>query len=218
MNRSSNLALASGISLAALVFVGLFYVERMGLTQEILNVVMLVLGMFGMTAVVAFFRAIDSGQRGTFISIHFNEGINNQALETASKVVEAEVIPANAQELSEENDNFSAASFVGRDNQLALAKLRMDLEKEVQLTAEAKGVLEVGLPLNPSRLFSRLVKENAVDASLEAVWREVFSACSKAIHGGHVDNSTTESIVRVGMKLLAAIRHARLASNKKEAA
>ncbi len=208
MNRNAKFALALGASLVALVATGLFFVYRMGLTQDILNVIMLLLGMLAVSAVLIFFQAFDSNQRGPFIVVHFNEGINNQALESASKVVDAEVISPTGAGKRDQDDGFSAASFVGRDNQLALAKLRMDLEKEIQSAAEASGIFQSELPLNPTRLFTHLVEKGVVDASLASVVKEVFSACSKAIHGGEVDNTTTESIVRVGLKLVTAIRHA----------
>jgi hypothetical protein len=99
---------------------------------------------------------------------------------------------------------------MARDPALALAKLRMDLELELAEVGKSSGLFDAGVPFNPSIVFSLLVERKVLPIELQPVWKEVYQACNKAIHGHPFDRETAESIVRVGVQLARTIRQSRL--------
>ncbi len=211
MNRNTQFALMTGLCLAVIVVVAIFYLSRFQVGQELLQVSMIVLGMLSVAAVMAILRAMDAGIKTPLISITFNEASASARIRT----VEAEVIDAEYTEYKDfySESDFSPAALAGRDNNFALAKLRMDLEQQILDVARRSELSEPYMPFTASKIFNLLVEKEVLPVELESVWREVMSACNKAIHGGSVDDETTNSIVRVGIKLIITIRQA---ANKAE--
>lgn len=211
MNRNTQFALLTGLCLAVIVVMAIVYLSHFQVGQELLQVFMIVLGMLSVAAVMAILRAMDAGIKTPLISITFNEASASARIRT----VEAEVIDAeytDRRDYDSESD-FSPAALAGRDNNLALAKLRMDLEQQILDVARRSELSEPYMPFNASKIFNLLVERDVLPIELESVWKEVMSACNKAIHGGSVDDETTSSIVRVGIKLITTIRQA---ANKAE--
>lgn len=205
MNKASLFPVAIGLTLASFVIFGVFEVGRLGLTQEFLHVAMLVLGMLTMAALTLIFRATGSPIKSSIISITFNEVAASEQIRTAGEVIDAEIV--NEDKREREQRGFSASALVGRDNHLALAKLRMDLEQALSKLARIHSIIGGDIPYNSRKIFDLLVEKGHLPIELASVWREVLSACNKAIHGSPVDNDTAESIVRVGMQMLSIIEN-----------
>ncbi len=93
----------------------------------------------------------------------------------------------------------------GVDNALALAKVRLDIEREL------KRIQEESLPENvrfPNHIASachtvtELTRRGVLPDIVEEPLQQVLDACNKAIHGGEVSTETTLSIIRVGLYIL----------------
>jgi hypothetical protein len=97
--------------------------------------------------------------------------------------------------------------FVGVDNALALAYLRIELEKQLRRLADAhlfgsdidssKGVLD---------LSQQLVESQVIPSAWHQVLQELISVCNQAIHGVDMSDTTTASVVLLGEQLIEQLR------------
>lgn len=93
-----------------------------------------------------------------------------------------------------------------RDHVLALAKLRMELERTlnrlyVSSVPDAKQRRQLGL----NRLVGALVQSEVLPNQLSAPVREVTYLCNRAVHGEHVRPDDARSIVDIGIQVLEHI-------------
>lgn len=100
----------------------------------------------------------------------------------------------------------SLLDLLDRDHVLALAKLRMELEKSItrhyQLsTRNVKQRRHMGL----NRLVSDLVQSGIFPAQLSGPLREVILLCNRAVHGEYVRPADARSIIDIGIRILDEI-------------
>ena len=103
----------------------------------------------------------------------------------------------------------TASGLVGVDNALALAKIRIDLERELRrLAFEA----DLDLPFRTSgilRIASELARHEIISSSLLAVLKGVNVACNQAIHGADISSDAALAVMRVGLELVERLRQAK---------
>lgn len=97
----------------------------------------------------------------------------------------------------------SLLDFLDRDHVLALAKLRIELERALTrlhlfATPTAKQRRHAGL----SRLVSDLVRNDILPAQLSGPLREVISLSNRAVHGEYVRPADSRSILDIGIRIL----------------
>jgi hypothetical protein len=92
--------------------------------------------------------------------------------------------------------------LVGRDNSLALAKLRIDIERELRQIAEVSGLdidkSLVGIP----RLMDELLSKKALPIEWSYALRDIVDVCNRAIHGMTVSDDLTFKVIKTGNELL----------------
>jgi hypothetical protein len=101
--------------------------------------------------------------------------------------------------------DLSAGQLVGVDNALALARLRMDVERELRRIA---GEAQIDLSIRPvgiTGLARELVSKQVLPAALLGTLQEITGICNKAIHGTEVSDETAAAVVRVGAQLLEGL-------------
>jgi len=96
--------------------------------------------------------------------------------------------------------------LLDKDYVLALAKLRMELERTlnrlyVLSTPNDKQRTQLGL----NRLVSELVRSEVLPTQLSGPIREVFYLCNRAVHGEQVRPDDARSIVGIGIQVLEHI-------------
>lgn len=95
--------------------------------------------------------------------------------------------------------------FVGRDNALAFAKLRIDLERELRQIATYSG-----LDIDMSRMsISRITDELTSNKVLPIEWtltlKDIIDVCNKAIHGADISDGMTYKFISAGNELLKGL-------------
>ena len=113
--------------------------------------------------------------------------------------------PAQNPEIEETINGISA--LVESDPILALAKLRIELEKALnrlfRMTHKEDRSKRV---VSPMQLVHRLSNEEILPKDIARTTREVMSICNRAIHGEDIRKQDAESVVESGASLLIKLR------------
>lgn len=96
--------------------------------------------------------------------------------------------------------------LLDKDHVLALAKLRMELERTlnrlyVSSAPNAKQRRQLGL----NRLVGALVQSEVLPTQLSGPVREIIYLCNRAVHGEHIRPDDARSIVGIGIQVLEHI-------------
>jgi hypothetical protein len=130
---------------------------------------------------------------------------NENALLAQLSVVISNVMPNTIREHRQLSWDIQAHDLVGRDNALALAKVRLDLERELLRLID-----ETNTP-SPStasiRSYARsLVDAHVVPPGMLSALLEVSHSASAAIHGETLSTDVVIGVVRVGEELVEILR------------
>ena len=94
-------------------------------------------------------------------------------------------------------------SLAEEDPNLALAALRIEIEKRLRAIAASQGIREDARGL--ISLIRGLRKVEAISSQDESVIRDLIGLLNNAVHGAEVDERSAEWAIDVGPELLAAV-------------
>lgn len=199
-----------GAIFLGLVTVLLLYLvaqERFGF--EFAQVLIVVAGMTTFAALTLFLRSVDfrqSVERTTSASpsyVSFNEVVVSQSISEAP--IPYDVVSTDEGSASEPWD-LTIQQFIGLDNSLALAKLRIDLERELRRIAHDNETDTYSRLLGVNGMAQELVSRDLLPAIWLGALKEITSVCNRAVHGSEISNDVTVSVARAGGQLLARLR------------
>lgn len=102
--------------------------------------------------------------------------------------------------------DLSLNQLIGADNTLALAKLRIEIERELRRIAYENGI-DIGIrPIGILSLAEELFSLKVLPGAWLEVLKEIVPVCNEAIHGLELSDEMAISIVRVGGQLLEQLR------------
>jgi hypothetical protein len=123
--------------------------------------------------------------------------------EVSAQVSDAEE-PAQNSEIEEIVTNISG--LVESDPILALAKLRIELEKVLnKLYRMTHKEDKSGKVVSPMQLVQKLSGAEILPRDIARTTREVMSICNRAIHGEDIRKQDAESVVESGVSLLVKL-------------
>lgn len=202
-NRSEPSLTSIGGVLIAMSYALLLVAGLELLSEDISQVLIIVVGMTGIGG-LAFLKASanlytaqsrQSGSQTKIIISHFDE---KQAIANFSEN-EGESVAA-------EPWTLAPHQSVGQDDRLALARLRIEIERAIAQIAYLNG-LDIK---TQQRGTSYLVRELVAREILPRTWltsiQDILKICNEAIHGVDVTDEVTESVVKAGELLLAQLR------------
>jgi hypothetical protein len=99
---------------------------------------------------------------------------------------------------------FSFETVAAQDPNLALAGLRIEIERRLGLLAQARG-LDAGSQMGVGQLLPALVGANVLNQDEGSVLADMTSLLSEAVHGADVDQRAAEWAFDVGPRLLASL-------------
>ena len=110
---------------------------------------------------------------------------------------------------------LSANDLIGRDNALALAKLRIDLEQALDRICQTvkpqnKASTEKRI-VSIMQMTRSLIEAGVLPDEILAPMQQVAAACNMAVHGGVVSDETAAAIVAAGSRLLELLEAIRAA-------
>jgi hypothetical protein len=181
----------------------LFLVGEAKMLSGIGQVLMIIAGMTAVAALTAFQRFIESdGIQTPLVQMSFNEVFVSESISEGAAKPEMEestgpkVLPW----------DLSLGQLVGADNSLALARLRIEIERELRRIAY-NNKIDVGVrPLSVIGLAQELVSKEVLPAPWLGALKEIIPVCNQAIHGSEVPDGVAASVVRVGGQLLERLR------------
>jgi hypothetical protein len=213
MRRDIN-SLALGFFLAAL-FVGLILlVIRVPLLTELAQATMIVAGMVLVASFSSISRYLDGESSAPLIHITFNEARVRQVLDS---VVSTEYESARGREIPEGKVwEPTAETLMVQDPVLALAKLRIDLERELRRIAFEYDVFIEPRRMSIGSMLKALAERDILDRNVVAAIRDVLPACNLAIHGGDVTPQLASGVINIGeelLRILETVRFSRTVSS-----
>lgn len=124
--------------------------------------------------------------------------IESKDLEQATQKVETAGLLANDEEI--EDLDYSFQYIINQDPNLALAGLRIELEKKLN-------ELAIFYNINPQykdagRLLRLFTKKGFVSLNEQGALKELFFLLSEAVHGAKVDESATNWAMEIGPRIL----------------
>ena len=205
MTDRRNLILMN-LLILAVVGVGtlLFVAVRLELARELLYVAMLLLGMLAMGALSIIQKLIEHSSGAPIVQITFNEA---QTRESLREVVDAEVVEVrDRMRFGDAPWEPTSDALLSADPALALAKLRIDLERELRRLA-----YEHKLDIDPrratlGRLLESLLRKEVLPPQAVAALQDILPPMNEAVHGGQVDQAVANSVVAIGADVLALLR------------
>jgi hypothetical protein len=177
--------------------------------QEISQLLIVISGMTAMATFTTFQRLIE-GEGKLLPSTSFNETFLSQS------IAENKIDRPPAEPIGLPPWDLSASQLVGIDNALALARLRMDLERELRRIAHESQIDVSTRPAGAISFARELARREIIPAALLTPLQEVVTACSRAIHGEEVPNGLALAVLRVGGQLLEELRSLPVARKNSE--
>ena len=199
-------SLAVGGFLSLLTAGLLFLVAQDRMTPEVNQVLVLISGMTTIAALTVFQQSVENSTPPSFVHVSFNEVLVSQSLSEGLKSTDK--TPVDGETVAEPWD-LSLGQLVGSDNSLALAKLRIELERELRHIAYNNQTDISSRPLGITEIAQELVARKILPATWLGTLKEITSVCNQAVHGTEVPDNITASVVRVGGQLLEQLRFVR---------
>lgn len=100
-------------------------------------------------------------------------------------------------------DKYSFQLIAEHDPQLALAGLRIEIEKRLVEIAESEGIQEKKIGI--SRLLRILVQKQRLTGEQTAVLADMIGLLNSAVHARDIDNRAAEWALNVGPRLLGTL-------------
>jgi hypothetical protein len=191
---------------SAVVASALLVVALRPLVPALANILMFLVGLFAMGSLSAFHRLLEAADGRPLVQITFNEGLAASQLETAARRAGVDVIDAEVVAGKSAYADVSPEDLLGQDNSLALAKLRIDIERELRRVATSAGLEEAVGRLGLRRLAEELAKREVLDPGLLGVLDDILPAANQAIHGQEVSTDTAAAIIRLGRQLVTLLQ------------
>jgi hypothetical protein len=199
-------SLAVGGFLSLLTAGLLFLVAQDRMTPEVNQVLVLISGMTTIAALTAFQQSVENRTSSSFVHVPFNEVLVSQSLSEGFTTPDPS--PIEDEKVAEPWD-LSPGQLVGLDNSLALAKLRMELERELRHIAYNNQTDISFRPLGITRMAQELVSRKILPATWLGALNDITFVCDQAVHGTEVSDDIAASVVSVGGQLLEQLRFVR---------
>ena len=199
-------SLAVGGFLSLLTAGLLFLAAQNGIVSEIDQVLMLIAGMTTVAALTAFQQSVENRPSPSSFHISFNEISVSQSLSGGHTIPDSSAV--DGEKVAEPWD-LSLGQLVGSDNSLALAKLRMELERELRHIAYNHQTDISSRPLGVTGIARELVSREILPPTWLSALKEITYVCNRAVHGTEVPDDIAASVVRVGGQLLEQLRFVR---------
>lgn len=203
--------LNSSLVMGALTITLLLVVNYISDMSRISDALVVLSGMTAMGSFSSLQRYLEN--RGTVRSlpISFNEEfLSTSVSEAFHKIVEESSLrgkmPYNDRSLPPWV--LTGDQLVGKDNALALAKLRIDLESELRHIAYNNEIVDISDRSGGAiEIARKLISKNILPAEVLEPLRHVIDVCNRGIHGEEITTNVASSVINIGSQILERLQH-----------
>jgi uncharacterized protein YutE (UPF0331/DUF86 family) len=110
-----------------------------------------------------------------------------------------------AAEPSVTEQEFAFQSILKRDANLALAGLRIEIEKRLSLLAEAHELNKSRKPMGVGQLLKALGQSEVLSHEERSILADMVNMLNAAVHGASVDPRAAEWAINIGPRLLTSL-------------
>lgn len=202
-------SIIAGLILASVTVYLLIVVGKNETTSGIDQVLLIISGMTTVAALSAFDRFIEENQK---TSLSVDKSLFDEVL-ISKNVVEIETSESRSDRQKDKVSvpqslpwDLSLDRLVGIDNSLALAQLRIEIERELRRIAYEHRIDISTRPIGIVGIAQELVYKEHIPAAWLGVLKEINTVCSRVIHGIEISDEQASSVVRVGGQMLEQLR------------
>lgn len=201
MRRSRNLTPL----VMACIFVGiaaalLGLVALRQIAQELLGILMIVSGatfFSGLSLLLSFSRQPRSAP---LIQITFN---HRQLREELEHVIDAEFREIEPQGVAPWEP--TAEKLMSEDSSLALAKVRIDIEREIRRLALETDTMRWDQRFDMHRTLATLEARKVLPSAAIAAIRDIIPICNRALHGEEIDATTARKVTDIAGEVMVIL-------------
>jgi len=102
-------------------------------------------------------------------------------------------------------DAFDVIELTERDPPIGLAKLRMDLEREIRRLYEQRVPAPATRGRSLGMMTRELMQNDALPQEIAAPLQDILGLANRAVHGEYVQREAAEEIAEVGVRVLKAL-------------
>lgn len=197
------LALLLAVSAAGLVAL-LAYKD---IARELMQIVAMVAGAIFFSGLAILLSYAREPRSAPIVQITFN---GRQLQEKLGKVIDTEFTSIDYSKNVPPIDAYADDDVV-----LALAKVRIDIEREIRRLATETGAIRSDLRFDLRRSIEMLAQTGDIpDVAVEAI-RDILPVCNRAIHGEQIDTATARNVIGVARELMTILQGCPLSKTKR---
>ncbi len=202
--------LFAGLTALSLILVSA--VKAAGATAQVSDALVILAGAAAMSALLTFQTFLDGnrGRRRMSSRVTFNAVLVSDTIASISMAARGPVVPLSGSSSSEAQAELAAeltaAQLIATDKPLALAKLRLDLERELRRIALDT---KIDLGPHPSGVMTvarALAQADGIPSTYLNALDEIVKVCNSGIHGEDIPEVTALAVVALGTQLLEQLR------------
>ncbi|WP_156652627.1 hypothetical protein [Methylobacterium sp. Leaf86] len=201
-NDRSLLAVSATLILVGAVIIYVISLKSIG--NGIDGVLVLVLGMISASVFSALSKYYDRSLATNREPLRFDDSYTKIAVE--------QIIDADFKDVRQAEGNdlrFGETPYdllISQDPVLALAKLRIDLEREVRRAASENGMNLDSQKISLRTLIGVLSSKKVIDTRIVTALEDIIKVCNSAIHGAGVTAEIASNITDIGTDLLRILK------------
>lgn len=194
-NSRSSLVLALAFigSAATLIYV----IQKTDLIIGIVQLLVLLSGILVAGAVNAFQRFTEGNFKVTRENLRVAEAAIRELRASVRQTRSTAAVP----QLPRAKWDLTSAQLLSADKSLALAKLRIELEKQLRRIASETDIDISTRPVGLVTILRELIGRDVLPRELEAPLRQVARVCNQAIHGTVVPDPVATRTVSLGSEI-----------------
>lgn len=188
-------------ALLGLIVCALIYVAaRKVFEHDITNIIILIAGMLSAATLSNLSRIFDGQIYSNSAMINFDEARTRQVVDL---IIDADFEVVNKNR-NEKRDTWEPTTdtLLGQDPNLALAKLRIDLERELRRIASTQDVSLDARKISVAYLLESLARNEIIGRDVVSAIKEILPVCNSAIHGGNVKIDVAVKVLDIGADIL----------------
>jgi hypothetical protein len=176
----------------------LILLSESSLARELMQILTLIAGatfFSGLSLLLGYARM---PRNAPLVQINFN---GRYLQEELGKVIDAEFTEVTSQmQQQPEQDRYADDDLV-----LALAKVRIDLERMIREIGKRSGLVRSDTRFNLSRTLSMLEHRDILPLAAITAIREILPICNRAIHGEDIDRASAQSVIDVAREVMVIL-------------